>query len=53
MGRSVVETVIGAAVPTLRTDLAEALRPALCDADGCWSVDYVRLRLAAHIEGPR
>ena len=27
--------------------LAEALRPALCDAEGRWSADYVRLRFAA------
>ncbi len=39
--------------PALRAEVAEALRPALCDADGCWSVDYLRLRLAAHIEGAR
>ena len=33
----------------LKAEVAEALRPALCDADGGWSVDYVRLRLAAHM----
>ena len=25
------------------------VRPALCDSEGRWSVDYLRLRLAAHI----
>jgi SAM-dependent methyltransferase len=29
-------------------EVQEALRPALCDADGRWSADYVRLRFAAH-----
>jgi hypothetical protein len=28
-------------------DVRERLRPALCDAAGQWSADYVRLRLAA------
>lgn len=32
-----------------KAEVAEALRPTLCDAEGRWSVDYVRLRLAAHI----
>jgi trans-aconitate methyltransferase len=28
-------------------EVREALRPHLCDADGAWSADYVRLRFAA------
>ncbi len=28
-------------------EVSEALRPALCDAEGRWSADYVRLRFAA------
>jgi trans-aconitate methyltransferase len=28
-------------------EVRDALRPALCDADGCWTADYVRLRFAA------
>ena len=36
--------------PGLKAEVAAALRPALCDAEGRWSVDYVRLRLAAHLE---
>lgn len=28
-------------------EVQEALRPALCDADGRWTADYVRLRFAA------
>ena len=39
--------------PAFKAEVAEALRPALCDAEGRWSVDYVRLRLAAHMEGTR
>ena len=30
-------------------EVVEALRPQLCDAAGLWSVDYVRLRLSAHL----
>jgi trans-aconitate methyltransferase len=33
--------------PALVAELREALRPALCNADGKWVVDYVRLRFAA------
>ncbi len=29
-------------------EVREALRPQLCDADGQWTADYVRLRLKAH-----
>ena len=37
----------------LKAEVAEALRPSLCDAAGIWSVDYVRLRVIAHVaEGP-
>jgi len=28
-------------------EVQDALRPALCDADGVWTADYVRLRFAA------
>jgi hypothetical protein len=28
-------------------EVREALRPKLCDADGNWTADYVRLRFAA------
>ena len=31
----------------LLQDVIEALRPALCDAAGQWTADYVRLRFAA------
>jgi len=33
--------------PVLLSEVAEALRPALCDAGGRWTADYVRLRFAA------
>ena len=41
------------AAPGLQKDaiglaqVQEALRPALCDADGKWTADYVRLRFSA------
>jgi SAM-dependent methyltransferase len=33
----------------LKGEVVEALRPALCDDDGQWFVDYVRLRVTAHL----
>jgi len=33
--------------PVLLAEVRDALRPALCDADGRWTADYVRLRFAA------
>ncbi|MEX2009015.1 MAG: SAM-dependent methyltransferase, partial [Dongiaceae bacterium] len=33
--------------PDFRREVAAALRPALCDAAGVWTADYVRLRFAA------
>jgi SAM-dependent methyltransferase len=33
--------------PTYLAEVQEALRPALCDARGQWTADYVRLRFAA------
>ena len=33
----------------LTAEVVEAVRPRLCDAAGIWSVDYVRLRVAAHL----
>lgn len=37
--------------PAMMAEVTEALRPALADAGGNWTVDYVRLRFAAHL-GP-
>lgn len=34
--------------PAFVAEVREALRPELCDADGRWVADYVRLRFAAH-----
>lgn len=39
-----------AARPAMMAEVTEALRPALADADGKWTVDYVRLRFAARLE---
>lgn len=49
--------VFSAAVPpeervAFLAEVRERLSPALCDADGRWTVDYVRLRFAAHAPGP-
>jgi SAM-dependent methyltransferase len=33
--------------PEFLAEVREALRPALCDASGAWTADYVRLRFAA------
>jgi SAM-dependent methyltransferase len=32
-----------------KAEVVEAVRPQLCDDQGCWSVDYVRLRVVAHL----
>ncbi len=37
----------GAAADAALAETVELLRPALCDADGNWTADYVRLRVAA------
>jgi hypothetical protein len=33
--------------PAFLAEVRDALRPTLCDADGRWTADYVRLRFAA------
>lgn len=35
--------------PQFRTWISERLRPLLCDAEGQWTADYVRLRFAASL----
>lgn len=49
------ETFISAIAPDDRpaylAEVTEALRPALCDAQGGWTADYVRLRFAAEKPG--
>jgi len=32
-------------------EVIELLRPALCDADGVWTADHIRLRFAAERVG--
>ena len=34
--------------PSYIAEVREALRPALCDAQGKWTADYIRLRFAAN-----
>ena len=35
--------------PALKGEVADAARPGLCDGEGRWTVDYVRLRVAARL----
>ena len=44
---SYLKRVPAAEEPRLLAEVSEALRPELCDAEGRWSADYVRLRFAA------
>ena len=37
--------------PAFLAEITEALRPRLCDAEGRWSADYVRLRFVARLLG--
>ena len=37
--------------PEFLDEVREAMRPNLCDADGAWTADYIRLRFAAVKEG--
>ncbi len=36
---------------TARAEVAALLRPVLCDEQGRWTADYIRLRFAAHLPG--
>ena len=44
---SFLKRVPAAEEPQLLAEVSESLRPELCDAEGRWSADYVRLRFAA------
>jgi SAM-dependent methyltransferase len=35
--------------PALKDEVADAARPGLCDGEGRWTVDYVRLRVTARL----
>ena len=37
----------------LKEEVADAVHSRLCDGNGCWSVDYVRLRVTAHVSEDR
>jgi SAM-dependent methyltransferase len=42
--------LVGVADPAeVKAEVAELLRPSLCDEQGRWTVDYVRLRFAAEL----
>ena len=46
---SFLNAVPAAARPELVAELREDLRPDMCDAEGHWIADYVRLRIAARL----
>jgi trans-aconitate methyltransferase len=46
---SFLKRVPEAEQPALIAEVAEALRPDLCDAEGNWMADYVRLRFVARL----
>ena len=46
---SFLKAVPAAERPRLKDDIAAALRPDWCDAAGRWTLDYVRLRVVAHL----
>lgn len=46
-----LEQVPAAERPAVMAEVTEALRPDLCDAEGRWIADYVRLRFVADLGG--
>jgi SAM-dependent methyltransferase len=44
-----IRTFRSVAEPELAAEAAELLRPALCDTQGRWTADYMRLRFSAHL----
>jgi hypothetical protein len=46
-GRSFFEQFEGAERDEVLAEVMELLRPSLCDADGVWTADHIRLRVAA------
>lgn len=46
-GDALVHAVPADERPALLHEVREAVRPALCDAQGAWTLDYVRLRVVA------
>ena len=47
---SFIKQVPQAEQPAFLAEVTEALRPALCDGEGRWSADYVRLRFVARLK---
>jgi trans-aconitate methyltransferase len=47
---SFIKQVPRAEQPAFLAEVTEALRPALCDGEGRWSADYVRLRFVARLK---
>jgi len=46
-GRSFFDQFEGEEREEVLAEVIELLRPALCDADGRWTADHIRLRFAA------
>ncbi|MGF1630065.1 MAG: class I SAM-dependent methyltransferase [Kiloniellaceae bacterium] len=47
---SFIKQVPQAEQPAFLAEVTEALRPSLCDAEGRWTADYVRLRFVARLK---
>jgi SAM-dependent methyltransferase len=48
-GEGFFAEVPGADLPVIREEIIERLRPEICDDDGVWWADYVRLRFKAEL----
>lgn len=48
-GESFLKALPEAEQASVKAEIAEKLRPTLCDAEGKWTVDYVRLRFEARL----
>lgn len=47
-GRAFLESIPENSRTPAKQEIIDLLRPALCDTNGNWTADYVRLRVAAH-----
>jgi trans-aconitate methyltransferase len=47
-GRAFLESIPENSHTSAKQEIIELLRPALCDSNGKWTADYVRLRVVAH-----
>jgi len=47
-GRAFLESIPEDSRTPAKQEIIDLLRPALCDSNGMWTADYLRLRVAAH-----